>query len=46
MIQASISTFKDAGVLEDYTIDYLKMCYSCNGFEAKEITAIVSSEYK
>ena len=37
MIQASISTFKDAGVLEDYTIDCLKMYYSARCLRQKKL---------
>jgi hypothetical protein len=37
MIRASISTFKDAVVLEDYTIDYLKMYCSARCLRQKKL---------
>ena len=40
------SFLKDAGVPENYAIDYLVLYYNCKGFEAKEIATTVSSAYK
>jgi hypothetical protein len=40
------SFLKDTGVPEVYARDYLVLYYRCDGFEAKEIIATVSSAYK